>query len=59
MATRSRHRWVRRLELAFGGGILLQSGGCDVDPDLLLQAFVQFFTEFAIFATENAVIALR
>lgn len=59
MATRRRYRWAGRLGLVVGGGILLQSGGCSIDPDLLLQAFVQFFTEFAIFATENAVIALR
>lgn len=50
---------MRPLGLALGGGILLQTGGCSIDPDLLLQAFVQFFTEFAIFVTENAVIALR
>jgi hypothetical protein len=50
---------VRRLGLAFGGGILLQTAGCNVDPDLLLQAAIQFFTEFAIFATENAAIGLR
>lgn len=50
---------MRSLGLVFGGGILLQTGGCNIDPDLLLQAFTQFFTEFAIFVTENAVIALR
>ncbi len=59
MATRRGNRWMRPLGLAFGGGILLQTGGCNVDPDLLLQAFTQFFTEFAIFVTENAVIGLR
>ncbi len=54
-----RRRWARRLGLAIFGGVLLQTAGCNVDPDLLLQAAIQFFTEFAIFATENAVIGLR
>ncbi len=54
-----KNRWVRPLGLLMGGGFLLQAAGCAVDPDLLLQATIQFLTEFAIFAAENAAIGLR
>lgn len=59
MLTLRKNRWVRPLGLLLGGGVLLQAAGCAVDPDLLLQAGIQFFTEFAIFAAENAAIGLR
>jgi hypothetical protein len=59
MLTRRKNRWVRPLGLLIGGGFLLQAAGCAVDPDLLLQTAIQFFTEFAIFATENSVVGLR
>ena len=51
-------KWKRALCAAAMGSLLIVSG-CSVDPDLLLQAATQFFTEAAIFVTENALIALR
>lgn len=49
--------WRKWLVL-LGGGVALQVSGC-VDPDLLLQAGLQLFTEVAIFVTDNAVVGLR
>lgn len=59
MSSRRRSAWVKAVWLMLGGGLILQVGGCVVDPDLLLQAGVQFLTESAIFLTDSALVALR
>lgn len=59
MAPGRRIQWARAVGAVCGGGILLQTAGCAIDPDLLLQAFVQFVTELAIFAVDNAAVGLR
>ncbi|MFO0837009.1 MAG: hypothetical protein U1D55_00660 [Phycisphaerae bacterium] len=51
-------RWARRLLPVALGAVLFQQG-CALDPDLLLQAAVQFITEFAIFVTDNVIVGLR
>lgn len=55
-------RWLQKrsgnLAILAAAGMLFQQG-CAVDPDLLLQAGIQFFTEFAIFATDSALVSLR
>lgn len=51
-------RWLRALYAVAGCGLVFQQG-CAVDPDLLLQAGVQFATEFAIFLTDSALVGLR
>ena len=51
-------RVLRWSGLAAGGGLLLQTGGCGIDPDLILQAVIQFATETAIFLTDNALAGL-
>lgn len=56
MRSRSSPFWKHAL-LAACGGVLLQQG-CAIDPDLILQAAVQFFTEAAIFFTDNALVSL-
>jgi hypothetical protein len=57
MKTRAGRKWMRTLLAAAGGGVLLQTTGCLVDPDLILQAAVQFFTEAAIFFTDAAFVS--
>lgn len=52
------YRWLRTAAAVAGGCIVFQTG-CALDPDLLLQASVQYLTEFAIFLTDNAVVGLR
>lgn len=47
------HRWLATGLGALGLGAVLQTG-CAVDPDLVLQAAIQLFTETAIFFTDNA-----
>jgi hypothetical protein len=51
-------RRFRALAGAAAGGLLLQAG-CAIDPDLILQAVIQLLTEFAIFATDTALVGLR
>lgn len=46
-------RWLRGGLTVAAGGWLFQTG-CAIDPDLLLQAGIQLFTEAAIFFTDNA-----
>lgn len=58
MSIRRRPSWRKWLILMGGGGVALQVAGC-IDPDLLLQAGLQLFTEVAIFVTDNAVVGLR
>jgi hypothetical protein len=48
-----RHRWLGTWISALGVGALFQQG-CAIDPDLILQASIQLFTETAIFFTDNA-----
>ena len=50
---RRQQRWLS-LASASGLGLVFQTG-CGIDPDLLLQAGIQFLTETAIFFTDNAV----
>lgn len=50
--------WRRALLVVAGGGLLAQQG-CVIDPDLILNAATQFFTELAIFVTDNALTSLR
>ena len=54
-----RMNWLKALSVACCGGLVLQAGGCVIDPDLILQAGIQFLTELAIFATDNALVNLR
>ncbi|MCH8806784.1 MAG: hypothetical protein IH986_11945 [Planctomycetes bacterium] len=51
-------KWMRPALVTASGGLLFQQG-CAIDLDILLQAFTQIFTEFAIFVTDNALVALR
>ncbi len=51
--TTRRSRWLG-LSSAAGFGLVFQQG-CGIDPDLILQAAIQFLTETAIFFTDNAV----
>ena len=53
MTSRRQRRWQALTSVA-GLGICFQQG-CGIDPDLLLQAGIQFLTETAIFFTDNAV----
>ena len=53
MKTSRWHRWLGTWLGAIGLGVVFQAG-CAVDPDLILQATVQLFTETAIFFTDNA-----
>ncbi|MBI5864688.1 MAG: hypothetical protein HZB38_09295 [Planctomycetes bacterium] len=55
----SRKKWYRRVGLFGTAGAVLLQAGCALDPDLLLQAATQLFTEFAIFFTDAAVVAMR
>ena len=57
--SKHRCRWLKMIGLVCCGGLALQAGGCVVDPDLLLQAGIQFATEVAIWATDNALVNLR
>lgn len=54
-------RGVRRWGLVSGvaSPILVLQGGCTLDPDLVLRAAIQVFSETAIFVLENAAVALR
>ncbi len=55
---RRKLRWSQCI-LPFGlGGLMFQSG-CAIDPDLLLQAGIQLFTELAIFISDSALVGLR
>lgn len=51
--------WLKAIGIACCGGVMLQATGCTIDPDLILQAGIQFLTELAIFATDNALVNLR
>ena len=51
-------KWMRPALVIAVGGLFFQQG-CVIDQDILLQAFTQIFTEFAIFVTDNALVALR
>ncbi len=55
--TKRRTRVLRLVALAAPFGMLFQQG-CAIDPDLFLQAAVQFFTEAAIFISDNALVSL-
>lgn len=57
--SKHRRRWLKMIGLACCGGLVFQAAGCGVDPDLLFQAGIQFFTEVAIWATDNALVNLR
>ena len=57
MTQRLTRRWAAIL--GAGGPVILLQQGCALDPDLLLQAFLQVFTEVSIFALDNALVALR
>ena len=52
---KSMSRWALAVS---GGAVLLQTSACGVDPDLILQAVIQFATETAIFFTDNAIAGL-
>ena len=58
MSAKRMRKWIRALKLSACGGLVFQQG-CTVDPDLLLQAGLQFLTEFAIFVTDSALAGLR
>lgn len=55
----ARSAFLKRAVLLLAAGAAVFQSGCAIDPDLLLQAGTQIFTEFAIFFTDNAVVALR
>jgi hypothetical protein len=55
----ARNAFLKRVALLLAAGAAVFQSGCGIDPDLLLQAGTQIFTEFAIFFTDNAVVALR
>jgi hypothetical protein len=55
----ARNAFIKRAALLMAAGAAVFQSGCAIDPDLLLLAGVQLFTEFAIFFTDNAVVALR
>jgi hypothetical protein len=52
-----RSRWANLIALSAAASLF--QTGCTVDPDLILQAAVQFLTETAIFLTDSAVVSLR
>lgn len=57
-----KHRPLRklvRLRWLAVGGLLFQQGCIVIDPDLVLNAVIQFLTEFAIFFTDAAVVSVR
>ena len=55
----ARNAFLKRAALLMAAGAAVFQAGCAIDPDLLLLAGTQLFTEFAIFFTDNAVIAYR
>lgn len=53
----ARSAW--RLRWVAAGGVLFQQGCVLVDPDLPLNAVIQFLTELAIFFTDAAFVSVR
>lgn len=53
MIKSKRSRRIGKWLAVLGVGATFQQG-CAIDPDLLLQAGIQLFTETAIFFTDNA-----
>jgi hypothetical protein len=46
--------------LGIGSGtLILFQQGCAIDPDIWLNAGIQFLTEVTVFALDNAVVAFR
>lgn len=56
MTGRQLHRRARAIA---AGMLMLQAGGCTIDPDLPFQAAFQFATETAIFFLDSWIVSLR
>jgi hypothetical protein len=57
MPWKSLNKWVLTAGLVLPGMLFQQ--GCAIDPDIWLRAFLQVFSEVAIFALDNATLGLQ